>query len=53
MHHLLSAPPAILFEFDFALNLLFVFATPVVNTFAFFAGEFYEFVLGHTLKIFN
>jgi len=38
MEKVFSTPFAILLEFDFALNLLFVFSTPVVNPLAFVAG---------------
>ena len=39
------APIAKLFELDFALNFLLVFARPVVNAFALTTGEFYEAIL--------
>ena len=42
-----SAPLTIFLQFDFALNLFFVFAGPVIQAFAFCALEFYEIWLRH------
>jgi hypothetical protein len=40
MRRAFFAPLAILFELDFALDFLLVFAAPVVDAFAFTAGQF-------------
>jgi len=45
MHRLGAAPFAVLFQLDLALDELFVLARPIVNAFAFLAGELYESVL--------
>jgi hypothetical protein len=34
---MLAAPWAILFQFDFALNFALIFASPMIDAFAFFA----------------
>jgi hypothetical protein len=47
VHLLGPAPLAILFELDFALNELLVFAGPVVSALALAAGELYQSFLGH------
>jgi len=41
------APFAPFFELYFAFNFFLVFAAPIVDLFAFAAGEFYKLVLGH------
>ena len=46
MNLLLPAPPAPFLELNFALNLLLVFASPIVNMLTLRASEFYELVLG-------
>ncbi|OHA17760.1 MAG: hypothetical protein A2664_04080 [Candidatus Taylorbacteria bacterium RIFCSPHIGHO2_01_FULL_46_22b] len=45
MRRPLPTPIAKLFELDFALNFLLVFARPVVYAFALATGEFYEAIL--------
>jgi hypothetical protein len=45
VHTLGPAPIAILFELDFALHTLAIFAGPIVNPFALLALEFNESVL--------
>jgi len=40
-------PLAMLLEINFPLNFFFVFAAPVIDSFAFFAGQFYEKILRH------
>jgi len=40
MNRAFSAPATVLFEFDFALNLLLVLAGPIVYTLAVATGQF-------------
>jgi len=47
VRRMFSAPLTIFLQFDFALNLFFVFAGPVIQAFAFCALEFYEIWLRH------
>lgn len=48
-----AAPTAVLFEFDFALDFLPIFAAPIVNALAAAAGEFDELILRHKLVNFE
>jgi len=45
VHRVLLAPFAIFLKLDLALDELLVFARPVIDTLAPFAGEFYKLVL--------
>ena len=47
MYCMRFAPLAKLFEFNFALNFAFVFARPVIYSFALAALKFDEFILRH------
>lgn len=51
VQRVLTAPLAILFELNFALNSFFVLARPVGYTLADGAGKFYEVVLRHNETI--
>ena len=44
---LLTAPFAEFVEFDLAFDKLLILGTPIVDAFAFGAGQFDESVLGH------
>ena len=47
MDTLYAAPLTVLLELNLALNKLFVLRRPVVNAFAFLAGELYQAILRH------
>jgi hypothetical protein len=46
-----TAPVAVFFKLDFALDKFLVLVAPVVDALAFVAGKFYEAVLGHRKTI--
>jgi len=50
MNCVLAAPWAILFQFNFPFNFALIFASPMIDAFAFFALQFKYIVLGHKIK---
>ncbi len=51
MRSMCFTPLAVFFEINLALNFLFVFAGPIVNTLAFGALQFYQIRLRHISRV--